>query len=92
MASKVRQSTTSCSHRNRNCRARSRQQLGLTGPRRLSKTGDATAFRSWFSSAPKPETENQKVVGFALYQGPMIGTDHRLMAEARMRARAVARR
>ena len=26
-----------------------------------------------------------------LYQGSMIGTDHRLMAEARMRARAVAR-
>ena len=27
----------------------------------------------------------------ALYQDSMIGTDHRLMAEARMRARAVAR-
>ena len=38
-----------------------------------------------------PRTDNQKLAVTALYQDSMIGTDHRLVAEARMRARAVAR-
>ena len=34
---------------------------------------------------------DRKMIRYRLYQDAMIGTDHRLMAEARMRARAVAR-